>query len=55
MVGIFFFLRVVDLNGDNIGDIIMGGGRVEFLVLDIVFFVLDGVIGKLFWYVLVFD
>lgn len=48
-VGTFSSPRVADLNGDNIGDIIMGAGRAEFLASDTAFFALDGATGKLLW------
>lgn len=48
-IGTFSSPRVADLNGDKIGDIIMGAGREEFLASDTAFFALDGATGKLLW------
>ncbi|MBX2876628.1 MAG: PQQ-binding-like beta-propeller repeat protein [Saprospiraceae bacterium] len=48
-VGTFSSPRVADLNGDSIGDIIMGAGRAEFLPSDTALFALDGATGKLLW------
>ncbi len=48
-LGTFSSPRVADLNGDNIGDILMGAGRAEFMTSDTAFFALDGATGKLLW------
>lgn len=48
-VGTFSSPRVADLNGDHVGDIIMGAGRAEFMASDTGFFALDGATGKLLW------
>lgn len=48
-VGTFSSPRVADLNGDNVGDIIMGAGRTEFTTSDTAFFALDGATGQLLW------
>jgi len=48
-VGTFSSPRVADLNGDGIGDIVMGAGREEFVHCDTAIFALDGVDGKMLW------
>jgi outer membrane protein assembly factor BamB len=48
-IGIFSSPRVSDLNGDGIGDIIFGTGRVEFQPCDSAVIALDGANGKMLW------
>ncbi len=50
-IGIFSSPRVTDLNGDGIGDIIFGTGRVEFHTCDSAVIALDGTNGKMLWHV----
>jgi hypothetical protein len=48
-IGTFSSPRVADLNGDGVGDIIMGAGREEFQACDTAIFALDGSNGKMLW------
>ena len=48
-IGTFSSPRVADLNGDNIGDIILGAGRAELQTSDSAVVALDGVSGDLLW------
>jgi len=48
-IGIFSSPRVTDLNGDGIGDVIFGTGRVEFHSCDSAVIALDGSTGKMLW------
>jgi len=50
-VGIFSSPRVTDLNGDGIGDVMFGTGRVEFHACDSAVIALDGSNGKMLWHV----
>ena len=49
-VGTFSSPRVTDLNGDGIGDVILGAGRREFLKCDSAIIALDGKSGKMLWH-----
>ncbi|MEZ5040733.1 MAG: PQQ-binding-like beta-propeller repeat protein [Saprospiraceae bacterium] len=48
-VGTFSSPRIADLNGDKVGDIIMGAGRQEFHSCDSAVIALDGRDGTLLW------
>ena len=50
-VGTFSSPRVTDLNGDGIGDIILGAGREEFQSCDSAVVALNGVNGEMLWHV----
>lgn len=50
-IGTFSSPRVADLNGDGIGDIILGAGREEFQACDSAVFALDGANGSMLWHV----
>ena len=54
-VGTFSSPRVTDLNGDGIGDIILGAGREEFHACDSSVVALDGRDGRLLWRVRAVD
>ncbi|WP_114749461.1 outer membrane protein assembly factor BamB family protein [Pleomorphovibrio marinus] len=49
-IGTFSSPRVADLNGDGIGDIILGAGRQEFQSSDTAVMALDGRDGNLLWH-----
>jgi len=48
-IGTFSSPRVSDLNGDGVGDIILGAGREEFQSCDSAVIALDGQTGMLLW------
>lgn len=48
-VGTFSSPRVTDLNGDGVGDVILGAGREEFHACDSAVVALDGRSGKMLW------
>lgn len=48
-VGTFSSPRVTDLNGDGVGDVILGAGREEFQACDSAVVALDGKTGNLLW------
>lgn len=48
-IGTFSSPRVTDLNSDGVGDIILGGGRLEFEKCDTAMFALDGNTGEMLW------
>jgi len=48
-IGTFSSPRVADLNGDNVGDIIIGAGRAELQTSDSAVVALDGITGELLW------
>ena len=48
-VGSFSSPRVTDLNGDGIGDIILGSGRQEFQACDSAIIALNGLNGEMLW------
>ncbi len=48
-MGIFSSPRVTDLNGDGIGDIIIGAGRTEFHKCDSAVMALNGLNGEVLW------
>jgi len=50
-IGIYSSPRVTDLNGDGIGDIIIGAGRVEFHACDSAVIALNGLNGEMLWHV----
>jgi len=54
-IGTFSSPRVTDLNGDGVGDVILGAGREEFLSCDSAVMALDGVTGEMLWNVSAFD
>jgi outer membrane protein assembly factor BamB len=54
-IGTFSSPRVTDLNGDGIGDIILGAGREEFKACDSAVMALNGRNGKLMWRVSAID
>ncbi|MFC4874916.1 FG-GAP-like repeat-containing protein [Negadavirga shengliensis] len=48
-LGTFSSPRVADLNGDGVGDIIVGMGRLEFQATDTAVVALDGKLGTILW------
>lgn len=48
-IGTFSSPRVADLNGDGVGDVILGAGREEFIPSDSAIIALDGKSGELLW------
>lgn len=54
-VGTFSSPRVTDLNGDNVGDVILGAGREEFHACDSAVIALDGKSGEMLWCVRAID
>lgn len=54
-VGTFSSPRVTDLNGDGIGDVILGAGREEFHACDSSVVALDGRDGRMLWRVRAID
>lgn len=42
--------RVVDLNGDGTGDVVLGAGRAEFHACDSAVIAIDGATGKMIWH-----
>jgi outer membrane protein assembly factor BamB len=54
-IGTFSSPRVADLNGDRIGDIILGAGGEELKRCDSAVFALDGRTGKILWLVNAID
>lgn len=54
-VGTFSSPRVTDLNGDGIGDVILGAGREEFQPCDSAVVALDGRNGRMLWHVVATD
>ena len=54
-IGTFSSPRVTDLNGDGVGDIIIGAGREEFQACDSAVIALDGLTGKMLWHVSAID
>lgn len=50
-IGTFSSPRVADLNGDGVGDVILGAGRLEFQACDSAVIALDGRNGDLLWHV----
>lgn len=54
-VGTFSSPRVTDLNGDGVGDVILGAGREEFHACDSAVVALDGRTGKILWRVKAID
>ncbi|HLF34831.1 MAG TPA: PQQ-binding-like beta-propeller repeat protein [Cyclobacteriaceae bacterium] len=48
-VGTFSSPRVTDLNGDGIGDVVIGAGREEFKPCDSAIIALDGKTGEILW------
>lgn len=48
-IGTFSSPRITDLNGDKIGDVILGAGRVEFQSCDSAVIALDGKTGEMLW------
>ena len=48
-IGSFSSPRVTDLNGDAVGDVILGAGREEFKSCDSAVVALDGKTGKMLW------
>jgi outer membrane protein assembly factor BamB len=50
-IGTFSSPRVADLNGDGVGDVVLGAGREEFQACDSAVFALDGATGKMLWHV----
>ena len=48
-VGTFSSPRITDLNGDGVGDVILGAGREEFHACDSAVVALDGKTGKMLW------
>ncbi len=48
-IGTFSSPRIADLNGDGIGDIVLGAGREEFQACDSAVVALDGKTGALLW------
>jgi outer membrane protein assembly factor BamB len=53
--GTFSSPRVTDLNGDGVGDIILGAGRKEFEACDSAIIALNGLNGELLWHVSAHD
>lgn len=54
-IGTFSSPRVADLNGDGVGDIVLGAGREEFKACDSAVFALDGKTGEMLWNVSAID
>lgn len=54
-IGTFSSPRVTDLNNDGVGDIVLGGGRLEFEKCDTAMFALDGKTGEMLWNVSAVD
>lgn len=54
-VGTFSSPRIADLNGDGVGDVILGAGREEFQACDSAVVALDGRTGKMLWRVRAID
>ncbi len=54
-VGIFSSPRITDLNGDGIGDVVVGTGRTEFHACDSAVIALDGKTGRVLWTVPAID
>lgn len=54
-IGTFSSPRVVDLNGDGIGDVVFGAGREEFMACDSAVIALDGATGQMLWNVAAVD
>lgn len=54
-VGTFSSPRVTDLNGDGVGDVILGAGREEFHACDSAVIALDGKSGEMLWRVRAID
>lgn len=54
-VGTFSSPRIADLNGDGIGDVVLGAGREEFKACDSAVIALDGATGKMLWHVRAID
>lgn len=54
-MGTFSSPRVSDLNGDGVGDVVVGAGREEFMTCDSAVLALDGVTGKMLWHVRAVD
>ena len=54
-VGTFSSPRIADLNGDGIGDVVLGAGREEFKACDSAVIALDGTTGKMLWHVRAID
>lgn len=50
-MGTFSSPRVTDLNGDGIGDVVVGAGREEFIPCDSAVFALDGATGRMLWHI----
>lgn len=48
-LGTFSSPRIADLNGDGVGDVILGAGREEFQACDSAIIALDGKTGQLLW------
>lgn len=48
-IGTFSSPRVTDLNGDGVGDVILGAGREEFQSCDSAVLALNGVNGEILW------
>ena len=48
-LGTFSSPRIADLNGDGVGDVILGAGREEFQACDSAIIALDGKTGELLW------
>ncbi len=48
-IGTFSSPRVTDLNGDGIGDVVLGAGREEFQSCDSAVLALNGVNGEILW------
>ncbi|MEQ9290596.1 MAG: hypothetical protein RIG77_26940 [Cyclobacteriaceae bacterium] len=48
-IGTFSSPRVTDLNGDGVGDIVFGAGRLEFEACDSAIIALNGLNGELLW------
>lgn len=54
-LGTFSSPRVADLNGDGIGDVVVGAGREEFKKCDSAVIAVDGVTGKMLWNISAID
>lgn len=48
-IGLFSSPRVTDLNGDGVGDIVLGAGREEFKACDSAVIAISGVDGSMLW------